>query len=77
MASASASADSVEDKFWKHIKGDSRMRGTWLYFGTNDNLLSATLALLPKWKIKKQMLRAFHNTLMDKKNINPLVPTAF
>ena len=38
----------------------------WLYFGMNDNLLGATLALLPKWTGKEEKLRKFHNTLMDK-----------
>ena len=52
--------------FWEHIETDSRMCGMWLYFGMNDNLLGATLALLPKWTGKEEKLRKFHNTLMDK-----------
>jgi len=65
MASASATAGRVEDMFWEHIKNDSRMRGKWLYFGMNDNLLRATLALLPKWTLKKKKLVDFHAALMD------------
>ena len=66
MAAASLTTESVEDMFWEHIEADSRMRGKWLYFGTNDNLLRATLALLPKWKLKKKKVVDFHAALMDK-----------
>ena len=65
MASASATAGRVEDMFWEHIKANSHMRGKWLYFGTNDYLLRATLALLPKWTLKKKKLVDFHAALMD------------
>ena len=56
MASASATTRGIEDMFWEHIKANSHMRGKWLYFGTNDYLLRATLALLPNWNNKYTLI---------------------
>ena len=71
MASAVAAVsakdtEEVEDMFRRHIKEDSCMRGRWLYFGKDNKLIEATLALLPKWKDKERKLRIFHDALMDK-----------